>query len=95
MPLTKNQEKGCGRLEREEIINGEIFAKETEGMKSKAQREGLGLNKRRDPSVVVEEWRGRQWALMREGSKNGCGCEYIFKERQKVEGLSISWCLSL
>lgn len=43
--------------------------KRQEGMKSKAQREGLGLNKRRDPSVVVEEWSGRQWVLIDEGRK--------------------------
>lgn len=49
--------------------------KRQEGMKSKAQREGLGLNKRRDPSVVVEEWSGRQWVLMREGSKDGYGMD--------------------
>lgn len=39
--------------------------KRQEGLSSKAQKEGLALNKMRDPSAVVEEWRGKQWVSKR------------------------------
>lgn len=41
--------------------------KRQEGLSSKAQSDGLALNKMRDPFAAVEEWRGKQWASMRQG----------------------------
>lgn len=31
------------------------------------RQEGLSCKAQRDPFVVVEEWRVKQWALMRQG----------------------------
>lgn len=95
MPLTKNQERGCGRLERQEIINGEIFAKETGGDEIQSTEGGFRFKQEEGPLRCCIRMEGETMGIMREGSKDGCGCEYICKECQKVEGLSISWCLSL
>lgn len=92
----KNQETGGrrgGRLKTERgDICGEKSPERPEGI-SKAQREGLALNQRKDPFAVVEEWKKGRRAPVREGSKGRHGCGCICKGRQEVGVVSVSWCL--